>query len=175
MEKKGVPRGALDYHSTDGILALRWKDNKIVTVISSDAGVEPLKTVLRYDREQKKVKVTCPTVIKEYNGKMGGNDKSDMLTHLYKSPMRARRWSGKQQRARSGKQQRARLAEGQVRTAEGQVSRGSGQQKVRSGKQQRARLAEGQVRTAEGQVSRGSGQDSRGPGQQEKMAQVSGG
>ncbi|KAK3892433.1 hypothetical protein Pcinc_003666 [Petrolisthes cinctipes] len=93
MEKKSVPRGALDYHSTDGILALRWKDNKIVTVISSDAGVEPLKTVLRYDREQKKkVEVTCPSVIKEYNGKMGGIDKSDMLTHLYKSPMRARRW-----------------------------------------------------------------------------------
>ena len=93
MDKKCVPRGKHDFCSADGILALRWKDNKIVTVLSSDAGVEPMKTVLRYDRQaKKKVEVSCPNVIKEYNGKMGGIDKSDMLVHLYKTPMRARRW-----------------------------------------------------------------------------------
>ena len=93
MDKKSVPRGKSDYSSTNGILALRWKDNKIVTVLSSDAGFEPVKTVKRYDKNaKKKVDVTCPSVIKEYNGKMGGIDKSDMLTHLYKTPMRARRW-----------------------------------------------------------------------------------
>lgn len=93
MEKKAVPRGTHDSCSSDGILAMRWKDNKVVTVLSSDAGVEPVRTVLRYNKEhKKKVEVSCPSVIKEYNGKMGGIDKSDMLTHLYKTPMRARRW-----------------------------------------------------------------------------------
>ena len=93
LDKKAVPRGDYDYCSSNGILALRWKDNKNVTVLSSDAGVEPVQKVKRYDRNsKKKVEVKCPSVIKEYNGKMGGIDKSDMLTHLYKTPMRARRW-----------------------------------------------------------------------------------
>lgn len=93
LDKKTSPRGQYDYCSSNGILALRWKDNKNVTVLSSDAGVEPVGKVKRYDRNsKKKVEVPCPNVIKQYNGKMGGVDKSDMLTHLYKSPMRARRW-----------------------------------------------------------------------------------
>lgn len=93
MEKKSVARGTLEYCSADGIVAVRWKDNKPVTIISSDVGVTPLGSVNRYDREKKKkVPIPCPRVINEYNDKMGGIDKSDMLTHLYKTPMRARRW-----------------------------------------------------------------------------------
>ena len=93
MNKKSVSRGDYDYATSNGILALRWKDNKNVTILSSDAGVEPMKKVKRYDRNtKKKLEVNCPSVIREYNGKMGGIDKSDMLTHLYKTPMRARRW-----------------------------------------------------------------------------------
>ena len=93
MEKKSVPRGTFEYCASDGVVAVRWKDNKPVTVISSDVGVMPLGTVDRYDREKKKkVPISCPRVINDYNDKMGGIDKSDMLTHLYKTPMRARRW-----------------------------------------------------------------------------------
>ena len=93
MDKKSTPRGHYDYCSTNGILALRWKDNKNVTILTSDVGVEPLAKVKRYNRTtKKKVEVPCPNVIRQYNGKMGGIDKSDMLTHLYKTPMRARRW-----------------------------------------------------------------------------------
>ena len=49
--------------------------------------------VRRYDRkEKKKIDVKCPDVIKKYNGRMGGIDKSDMLTYLNKTPLRAKRW-----------------------------------------------------------------------------------
>ena len=93
MKKKNVPRGTLDYASTKGVLAVRWKDNKVVTMISTADGIEPLSTVKRYDKDAKaKIDVSCPDVIKKYNKNMGGVDKSDMLTHLYKTPMRARRW-----------------------------------------------------------------------------------
>ncbi|XP_066983832.1 piggyBac transposable element-derived protein 3-like [Macrobrachium rosenbergii] len=69
-----------------------WKDNKVVNMMSIDAGVEPLASVKRYDRDAKeKVDVPCPDVIKQYSSKMGGIDKSDMLTHLYKTPLRSRR------------------------------------------------------------------------------------
>lgn len=93
MKKKAVPRGTLEYASTNGVLAVRWKDNKVVTMISTADGIEPITTVKRYDKDAKaKIDVSCPNVIKKYNQNMGGVDKSDMLTHLYKSPMRAKRW-----------------------------------------------------------------------------------
>ncbi|KAK3885604.1 hypothetical protein Pcinc_010195 [Petrolisthes cinctipes] len=93
MEKKSTPRGTLDYVSCNGVLAMCWKDNKQVTVLSSDAGVEPLSTAKRWNKDtRKEVEVQCPAVIKEYNRKMRGIDKSNMLTHLYKTPMKSRRW-----------------------------------------------------------------------------------
>ncbi|CAK6975313.1 piggyBac transposable element-derived protein 2-like [Scomber scombrus] len=75
MRKKAVPRGTCDYiTSDDGILIVRWKDNKVVTLMSTDMGVEPWSSVY------------------SYNANMGGIDKSDMLVHLYRNPLRAKRW-----------------------------------------------------------------------------------
>ena len=52
MEK--MQRGTTDFCSTDGILALKWKDNKIVTILSSDVGVGPMDEVKRFCRNAKK-------------------------------------------------------------------------------------------------------------------------
>nr|XP_020502569.1 piggyBac transposable element-derived protein 3-like [Labrus bergylta] len=89
-----VPRGTCDYvTSDDGILAVRWKDNKAVTLLSTDMGVEPMSSVIRYCSETKKKEpVSCPAVIRSYNANMGGIDKSDMLVHLYRTPMKSKRW-----------------------------------------------------------------------------------
>uniref|UniRef100_A0A673LD19 PiggyBac transposable element-derived protein domain-containing protein n=1 Tax=Sinocyclocheilus rhinocerous TaxID=307959 RepID=A0A673LD19_9TELE len=94
MEKKAVPRGVHDYiTSDDGIMALRWKDNKVVTLLSTDMGVEPISSVYRYCSDTKrKEPISCPAVIKSYNANMGGIDKSDMLVHLYRTPMKSKRW-----------------------------------------------------------------------------------
>ncbi|XP_038149898.1 piggyBac transposable element-derived protein 2-like isoform X2 [Cyprinodon tularosa] len=49
--------------------------------------------VLRFSSESKKKEpVSCPAVIKSYNSNMGGIDKSDMLVHLYRTPMKSKRW-----------------------------------------------------------------------------------
>ncbi|XP_066983755.1 piggyBac transposable element-derived protein 3-like [Macrobrachium rosenbergii] len=91
LNSKKTKRGTINYRSCNGVLALNWKDNKVVNTMSIDAGVEPLASVKRYDRDAKeKVDVPCPDVIKQYNSKMVGIDKSDMLTHLYKTPLRSR-------------------------------------------------------------------------------------
>ncbi len=77
----------------DGILALRWKDTKVVTVLSTDLGVEPISKCLRYSKEtKKKEEVDCPNVIKSYNANMGGIDKSDMLVQMYRTPMKSKKW-----------------------------------------------------------------------------------
>ncbi|KAJ4935696.1 hypothetical protein JOQ06_017225 [Pogonophryne albipinna] len=94
MEKKAVPRGTCDYiMSDDGILAVRWKDNRTVSLLSTDMGVEPMSSVIRYCSETKtKEPVSCPAVIRTYNANMGGIDKNDMLVHLYRTPMKSKRW-----------------------------------------------------------------------------------
>lgn len=72
MEKNAVSRGEYGYCTANDILALHWKDNDVVAVLSSDAGLHPVQTVKRYDKvSKKKTDVNCPSVIKEYNGKMG--------------------------------------------------------------------------------------------------------
>ncbi|XP_042355550.1 piggyBac transposable element-derived protein 3-like [Plectropomus leopardus] len=94
MEKKAVPHGTFDsVTSGDGILALRWNDNKVVTLLSTDMGVEPMSSVHRYCSDTKrKEQVSCPAVIKSYNAKKGGIDKSNMLVHLYHTPLQSKRW-----------------------------------------------------------------------------------
>ena len=62
----------------------------MVTVISNDRGIEPKCTVSRFSKETKRREVVkCPDVVKHYSAHMGGIDKSDMLTDLYKTPAKS--------------------------------------------------------------------------------------
>ena len=54
MRNKKVPRGTFDYRSTGDIIVVRWKDNKPVTLISNDKGVNPVIKAKRYCKEEKK-------------------------------------------------------------------------------------------------------------------------
>ena len=93
MNKQSRKRGDIDFQSLDGILALKWIDNKVATILSCGAGVEPMSAVSRYDKQlNSKKDVSCQNVIKCYNSNMGVVDKSDMLVHLYKTPLRAGCW-----------------------------------------------------------------------------------
>ncbi|KAL2077611.1 hypothetical protein ACEWY4_027115 [Coilia grayii] len=91
LMKRG--RGAYDYSSAHGVVAVKWFDNKCVHLLSTACGVEPLSTVQRWSKEERaKVTVQCPSVIPAYNQHMGGIDLSDMLVQLYKTPAKSRRW-----------------------------------------------------------------------------------
>ncbi|XP_069937583.1 piggyBac transposable element-derived protein 3-like [Cherax quadricarinatus] len=93
MQKNNVARGYFDFQSNDHILLVRWKDNKVVTLVTNDVGVYPLALIERYDKaSKKKDHFECPAIIKNYNANMGGIDKSNMLVHLYKTPMKSKRW-----------------------------------------------------------------------------------
>ena len=45
-----------------------------------------------YKETMKREDIPCPSVIKNYNSKMGLVDKSDMLVQLYKTPIKSNRW-----------------------------------------------------------------------------------
>lgn len=94
---KKAPRGTSHKYVTtvDGvdISSLIWKDNKYVTLLSSFAGKNPVSSIKRFDRKQKKyIEVECPYVITEYNRHMGGVDLLDSLMGRYKISLKSRKW-----------------------------------------------------------------------------------
>ncbi|XP_071201716.1 piggyBac transposable element-derived protein 2-like isoform X4 [Salvelinus alpinus] len=86
-------RGAYDYCSQEGVIAVRWLDKKSVSILSNACGIEPLGNVRRFCREtHQKIDIACPSVMSAYIQAKEGIDLSDMLVRLYKTPMKARRW-----------------------------------------------------------------------------------
>ncbi|CAG5000412.1 unnamed protein product [Parnassius apollo] len=60
-EQRGYHDSRLDLNS--GICAVRWNDNSVVTLLSSEYGVEPIRTARRYSAAQKqRVNVPQPTM-----------------------------------------------------------------------------------------------------------------
>ncbi|XP_030830359.1 piggyBac transposable element-derived protein 2-like [Strongylocentrotus purpuratus] len=94
-ELKKCGRGATDHWVEDsvGVVAIKWYDNKPVTLLSTFVGVDPTDSVRRWDKAKKEhVQVSRPSIVKEYNKFMGGVDLHDSLTALYKYPVRSKRW-----------------------------------------------------------------------------------
>lgn len=67
-------RGSFDYRVDNEakVAIVKWFDNKAVTLASSCAAVSPVKEVRWFSKEQKKrVGVTCPNIVTQYNVHMG--------------------------------------------------------------------------------------------------------
>ena len=93
LRKEG--RGACDskVDANSGLCIVRWFDNRVVQVSATHAGVDPMKTVKRWDNKAKKfVEVLCPAAVTEYNYHMGGVDLFDMLSSLYRTDHKSLKW-----------------------------------------------------------------------------------
>ncbi|KAJ0172494.1 hypothetical protein K1T71_011633 [Dendrolimus kikuchii] len=64
------------------LAVVRWNDNKVVTLVSTYVGTEPVEKIKRY----------CKEARQKYNKHMGGVDLADMLLSLYRTPFKTRRW-----------------------------------------------------------------------------------
>ena len=70
--EKTLQRGEFDYCVSDGGLVFyKWKDNKVVTLLSNFHGTESA-TVLRTQKDGRRINLNCPVTIKDYNTYMGG-------------------------------------------------------------------------------------------------------
>ena len=81
-EVKKQGRGAIDYRvETNGnIIAVKWYDNKIVTLIFLFVGIDPIAEISRYHcSAQEKVAVNQSNIVKVYNTLMDGVGKLDMV------------------------------------------------------------------------------------------------
>ncbi|KAJ8926268.1 hypothetical protein NQ314_021389 [Rhamnusium bicolor] len=80
-------------YETVDISSLVWKDNKIVSLLSTFAGQQPMSTIKRYDKVSKTSKeISCPYVIKEYNRHMGGVDLIDSFIARHKICIKSKKW-----------------------------------------------------------------------------------
>jgi len=92
-EKRGFIAERISSYKSTPLSITTWKDNKIVTLLSTYAGAEPKSMLKRFDRRIKtRVDVDCPFFVKEYNRFMGGVDLLDGLIGRYKIKLRSRKW-----------------------------------------------------------------------------------
>ncbi|XP_076156111.1 piggyBac transposable element-derived protein 3 [Alosa pseudoharengus] len=75
------------------LYAVKWYDNRSVTLLSTYVGAQPLSQVDRWDKRQKKIiKVPRPAIVSTYNQHMGGVDLLDSLIALYRTNIRSKKW-----------------------------------------------------------------------------------
>lgn len=91
MKKKD--RGSFDYRTQGDVVIVRWMDNSVVTVASTDYKVHPLGSAERYSRIKKqRIKVDRPHLIGYYNRNMGGTDLMDGHINKYRIGIRGKKW-----------------------------------------------------------------------------------
>ena len=93
VEKSLRDSSVVATETSSDISAVRWKDNKVVNVLSTFAGKEPQKNVKRYSqKEKKKVNVLQPNVVNVYNRFMSGVDRMDQNISTYMINLRSKKW-----------------------------------------------------------------------------------
>ena len=66
------------------ITAVLWKDNKVVIVISTFSGKQPIQQAELYcHREKRRVNIKEPNIINQYNMSMKGVDRMDQNISAY--------------------------------------------------------------------------------------------
>lgn len=75
------------------VLALKWVDNKVITMASTRHGPEPFTPARRYARADRAyVQVQMPDVVSQYNVNMGGVDLHNRMLAHYRSYHRTNKW-----------------------------------------------------------------------------------
>ncbi|KAJ8259928.1 hypothetical protein GJAV_G00175100 [Gymnothorax javanicus] len=93
LKKQG--RGTCDYkvEADLNVAMVRWYDNRVVNLLSSFVGIEPVTMARRWDRQKKEhIEVPKPAIVDIYNKFMGGIDLLDMIVAMYKYNLRSHRW-----------------------------------------------------------------------------------
>lgn len=75
------------------VAAVRWFDNRPVTLASTFVGPLPITKVQRWDKVSKSfIEINRPFIVEQYNRSMGGVDLLDAFVAQYRFQLRSRRW-----------------------------------------------------------------------------------
>jgi hypothetical protein len=91
------PRGSSDYClaniNNQEVFATCWRDNKVVTLLSTFVEIDPMSKVKRFSKtENKSIEIDCLHIVSVYNKHMGGVDLLDSLLGRQKIKIRSRKW-----------------------------------------------------------------------------------
>ena len=93
LENHGlIERGDSQIVQMGGVMALLWRDNKVVTLLSSNAQPQQHSTVQRREYTGNRTDVHCPLAMDLYNRYMGGVDKNDQLRQYYHVRLKSRKF-----------------------------------------------------------------------------------
>jgi len=77
----------------DFFFATCWRDNKVVTLLSTFVEIDPISKVKRFSKtENKFIEIDCPNIVSVYNKHMGGVDLLDSLLGRQKIKIRSCKW-----------------------------------------------------------------------------------
>ena len=88
---KQMKRGEHDWLECDTISATKWMDNRSVILLSNYHNPSVVQEIKRRVKgSKKKVKLSCPAVIREYNTYLGGVDLCDQMKVSYEVDRRSK-------------------------------------------------------------------------------------
>ena len=73
LQKTG--RGSSDYRTENnsGIIVVKWIENNVAQIVSNFVGIEPITSIERwYKKEKKRKDIPCPQIVKQYNKSLSG-------------------------------------------------------------------------------------------------------
>ena len=86
-----MKHGEHDWFSSNHLSAIKWMDSNSVILLSNYFNPKETQQIkCRVKGSKDKVKVTCPSVIQEYNQFMGGIDHSDQMKVTYEVDRRSK-------------------------------------------------------------------------------------
>ena len=75
------------------VKVIRWKDNAVVTVLSTHHSQNPIGKVKRWSKKEKKsILIDIPSAVQAYNRNMGGTDRMDQNINAYRIGIRGKKW-----------------------------------------------------------------------------------
>ena len=90
-EAKKLQRGGSVFRQSGNLVAIAWKDNKVVNIVSTLASPTDTTSVNRTQKDGTKVAVPCPRSVALYNEYMGGVDNGDQLRGSYPVRLKCRK------------------------------------------------------------------------------------
>ena len=78
------------------MIAVKWKDDQVMSIESTVYGIEPISSTERYSRqERKRIQVSIPGIFLEYNKSMGGTDQMDGNVAKYRIEVQGKNCGGR--------------------------------------------------------------------------------
>lgn len=82
----------ISHHDGVDFSATVWKDNKVVTLLSTYIGSQPVSNIWRYDKRLKQIDISYPKIVQKYNMHMGGVDLMNSYLGRYRIRVKSPKW-----------------------------------------------------------------------------------